>query len=469
MGPFQPRHLSRLIIVIALLGAAAALIVASGRASRLPAGDWYELSRQRIVQADLQYRLSLFWEDVAEARALPAIGEASELRERAVAAYERVALAGRPNPLALHRLGVIYGERGYAAQAQQVLTQAAAVDETRAALYFALANLYGPDRSKALPANIPARLEQQEQWLADLSLLAYYKATHDSAMEEKMRLQQLRHSRVFGLQALALLTGYGLLGLVGLIIALLLVIRRGFFVQRPRAPRPPVVVPWESLDAIETVALLYFALAVGGVLAGLAMRQIPQSPAMDVTRAVVAALQYLLFTGAVIAFILSRVRAPRNRRLKALGVRTPRLPKLIAEGIGGYGVLLVILAVSGFGRTAMTGVLQAGESFVMNVHTLPAKVLLFVLICVVAPVVEELIFRGFVYPGLRRRMTVGAAVLSSALLFALMHNNPGALVPITLIGIVLAVLYERNRSIIPAIVCHALNNTFVFFLMTLAQ
>jgi membrane protease YdiL (CAAX protease family) len=446
------------------------LIVASGRSSRLPAGDWYEISRQRIVQADLQYRLSLFWEEVANTRRLPGVGDAQEMRERAVAEYERTALIGHPNPLALHRLGVIYGERGYAAQAQQVLTQAAAVDETRAALYFALANLYGPHRHDAvLPPDTPSRLRQQEQWLADQSLLAYYKAIGDSEKEEQQRAQQVRDTEMFGLQAMALLTVYGLLGIVGLILALLLVIRRGFYVQKVRATRPPVVVPWEPLDAIETVAVLYFAMAILGLLAGLVMRHLPQTPGNDLPKAVVIALQYLLFSGAVIAFILSRVRAPRNRRLKAVGLRTARLPKLIAEGIGGYGILLFVLSVAGLGKTAMTTLAQTGESFVMNLHTLPAKVLLFVLICVVAPIVEELIFRGFVYAGLRRRMTFAGAVLSSALLFALMHNNAGAVIPIGMIGIVLAVLYERNRSVIPCIICHALNNTLVFFLMTLAQ
>ncbi|MGE5531886.1 MAG: type II CAAX prenyl endopeptidase Rce1 family protein [Bacteroidota bacterium] len=453
-----------------MLGAAAALIVASGRASRLPAGDWYEVSRQRIVQADLQYRLSLFWEDVASTRSLPGVGDAQEMRERAVAEYERTALTGRPNPLALHRLGIIYGERGYAAQAQQVLTQAAAVDETRAALYFALANLYGPrDRTATFPPTLPSRLRQQEQWLASQSMVSYYKATGDSVREAEQRLQQTRDTRIFGLQALTLLSLYGLLGLVGLILALVLVIRRGFYVPKIRATRPPVVVPWEPLDAIETVAVLYFAMAILGLLAGLAMKHLPQTPGNDLAKAVVVALQYLLFSGAVIAFILSRVRAPRPRRLKALGLRTARLPKLIAEGIGGYGILLFVLSVAGLGRTAMATLSQTGESFVMNLHTLPAKVLLFVLICVVAPIVEELIFRGFVYAGLRRRMTFGGAVLSSALLFALMHNNAGALIPIGMIGIVLAVLYERNRSVIPCIICHALNNTLVFFLMTLAQ
>jgi hypothetical protein len=218
--------------------------------------------------------------------------------------------------------------------------------------------------------------------------------------------------------------------------------------------------------------VLYFGMALLGMLASLALRYLPQTPGAETARAAVAAVQYLLFSAGVIAFIWSRIRAPRSRRWRTLGWRLAKLPRLIFEGIGGYGVLLVVLAVTGFGRSAILSALsaaQSGEGLVMNVHATPAKVLLFLLICVVAPVVEEMIFRGFIYAGLRRRMSVFGAVIASALLFALMHNNPEALLPIGLIGIVLAALYERNRSIVPSIICHALNNTLVFFLMLLAQ
>jgi hypothetical protein len=98
-----------------------------------------------------------------------------------------------------------------------------------------------------------------------------------------------------------------------------------------------------------------------------------------------------------------------------------------------------------------------------------SRVLLFVLICLIAPIVEETIFRGFLYAGLRRRLPLFTAVLGSALLFALMHNDLAALAPIAIIGAVLALLYERTHSLLPSIVCHALNNTLVFLLVLLTQ
>lgn len=474
-GALRKEGWGRLLIIIGLVAAAATLIVTTNHPGRLPSGDLYEASRQRLLQADFTYRLSYFWEGISAPGTLPGIGGPGELRERAIADYEREILVAKPNPAALHRLGIIYGQRGYREQAEQALTRAATLDEPRASLYFALAQVFGPQDGKTpLPATLLPRLSQQERWLAAPSLTAFYQLTGDQKAAAEARLAQARQTFLFGLQSLLLLAIYGGLGLVGVIIVIRAIIRRGFFIPPPAPVRPPLVVPWEPLDVLEGIGVLYFVMALMGVLAGLAVHRLPQTPAADTTRAIIITCQYLLFSAAVITYIWRKVRAPRSRRLRALGVRANHVVRLIGEGLGGYGILVVILGVSGLGSPsgALTGylaALQSGERLIANMQTLPAKVLLFVLICIVAPLVEELIFRGFVYAGLRRRMNVSAAVLASAVIFALMHTNPQGILPITLIGIVLASLYERNRSIVPSVICHALNNTLVFFIMILAQ
>lgn len=77
---------------------------------------------------------------------------------------------------------------------------------------------------------------------------------------------------------------------------------------------------------------------------------------------------------------------------------------------------------------------------------------------VVAPVVEEIFFRGFVFTGLRERFGWGKAALISSLLFALIHLRPFIVLPIFLLGWLFAYLYQRCGSIVPAILLHALVN-----------
>jgi len=76
----------------------------------------------------------------------------------------------------------------------------------------------------------------------------------------------------------------------------------------------------------------------------------------------------------------------------------------------------------------------------------------------VAPICEETFFRGLVLPGFLRAMPVGVAIVFSALLFAVAHADPGSFVVLFVIGLALAFLRWRTRSIWPGILLHLLNN-----------
>jgi membrane protease YdiL (CAAX protease family) len=84
---------------------------------------------------------------------------------------------------------------------------------------------------------------------------------------------------------------------------------------------------------------------------------------------------------------------------------------------------------------------------------------------VLAPIVEELLFRGLLYRYLRGRVGVVAAVVISALVFAVLHV---VIPPLFVMGIVLAVLAERTGSLWPGIVLHATNNGLVVLALWLA-
>jgi len=88
---------------------------------------------------------------------------------------------------------------------------------------------------------------------------------------------------------------------------------------------------------------------------------------------------------------------------------------------------------------------------------------------VLAPLVEELLFRGVLYQALRRRMPVGSAALVSALIFALMHFNLLLFIPLTLMGLVFALVYERSGSLIPTILVHACNNGIILLFIIGSQ
>ena len=77
---------------------------------------------------------------------------------------------------------------------------------------------------------------------------------------------------------------------------------------------------------------------------------------------------------------------------------------------------------------------------------------------IIAPIVEEIFFRGFVFAGLRNRWDWKAAALMSAGLFALAHILPTSFLPILILGLIFSLLYHISGSIWPAILMHMLTN-----------
>lgn len=83
---------------------------------------------------------------------------------------------------------------------------------------------------------------------------------------------------------------------------------------------------------------------------------------------------------------------------------------------------------------------------------------------VVAPVVEEIFFRGFVFTGLRGQWGWPKAALASAGLFALAHVLPTSFLPIFILGLIFAFLFQASGSVWPAILMHMLTNTVALLL-----
>jgi len=83
---------------------------------------------------------------------------------------------------------------------------------------------------------------------------------------------------------------------------------------------------------------------------------------------------------------------------------------------------------------------------------------LILLVVLVGPVLEELLFRGLVLHALLRRYSTGVAIVVSSALFAAAHLNPWQ-IPITFgTGLILGWIFIKTRSLWPCIIVHALVN-----------
>lgn len=83
-----------------------------------------------------------------------------------------------------------------------------------------------------------------------------------------------------------------------------------------------------------------------------------------------------------------------------------------------------------------------------------APVMSFLQVCIIAPVIEEILMRGFVLDGLKNKYGVAVALLLSALLFAILHFNMVQTLSAFVCGIILGLLYLKTNSISCCIIAH---------------
>ncbi len=93
-----------------------------------------------------------------------------------------------------------------------------------------------------------------------------------------------------------------------------------------------------------------------------------------------------------------------------------------------------------------------------GIASIAGIVLAYLAIAVVGPVVEELLFRGLLTAGLRRRFGAWRTALFTAALFALAHFIPRVMPAVFLLGLALAFVYERIGSTAPGMLVHCLYN-----------
>ena len=88
-----------------------------------------------------------------------------------------------------------------------------------------------------------------------------------------------------------------------------------------------------------------------------------------------------------------------------------------------------------------------------------ALLLFFLTAAVAAPLFEEALFRGFLLPSLTRYMPVWGAILLSSFIFAAAHLSLSEIIPLTLLGAILAWVYTRSRNLLAPMLLHSLWNS----------
>jgi len=234
---------------------------------------------------------------------------------------------------------------------------------------------------------------------------------------------------------------------------------------RERPPEPPSgslapVPAWAPLAALVSafvVATLAYLLIAAGVEAGGGNVTAGGPPGLVISATLVQDIALI-----AAAFLFAGIWA-RGVTPATFGLRSTRLGPAIGWTLLTWAAFfaltaIYIAAVGEPDQQELTRDLAEEES-------LAALVGYGVLLAFVAPLTEELFFRGFVFGVLRERVGVVGGALATGVVFGLVHvaGSPIETVGVLVIlGVLLCALYQRTGSILPCIALHALNNAISF-------
>jgi membrane protease YdiL (CAAX protease family) len=204
---------------------------------------------------------------------------------------------------------------------------------------------------------------------------------------------------------------------------------------------------------IVAVFALQIGLAIPVSVAGMVLDlDVQEHPA-------VLALVSLVSFGLVLVWGLKRNGKPATEIYPVTPVRGALLFPIVLTVIG-LGVLLSELDnVVRFALPPPKWLLDFFKTLTAPEKAVPWES--FIVLVVVAPVTEELLFRGLILRGFLSRYSVVTSVLVSALLFGVMHGNPWQFFSATILGIIFGWWFMRSRSLLPCLVGHSCSNALV--------
>ena len=177
-------------------------------------------------------------------------------------------------------------------------------------------------------------------------------------------------------------------------------------------------------------------------------------------------IQAFLLAGLVFLFTYKR-----GGTIKDLGLAKANLGRNVLIGIAGGFMLLFFIIIVSIVISIIAfylGIPQKPQMIVEILQQIKSKeglVIAVLMGSVLAPISEELYFRGFTYPLLKAHWGPWPAMLVTSLFFATLHFDWFRFIPLTLGAIGLNLLYERTGSLFTSIVAHSVWNTTMTLLV----
>jgi membrane protease YdiL (CAAX protease family) len=223
--------------------------------------------------------------------------------------------------------------------------------------------------------------------------------------------------------------------------------------------------PWRPDAVARTFALLFVSIG-GGMLFSVWLSQLTGANASTIPQFSNLVIGTVFFHGIAVLLLHALLREHAVDWSQAFGFKWAHWKKTLGLGIAG-GLLALPMAwvltagsASLMERVQMKPVAQQAVQLLQTSPTMSwgQKIGFGFIAILLAPAVEEMLFRGILYPSLKQAGYPRLAWWVTSLFFASIHCNAMTFVPLTLLAILLTWLYEQADNLLAPMVAHGLFN-----------
>jgi len=183
----------------------------------------------------------------------------------------------------------------------------------------------------------------------------------------------------------------------------------------------------------------------------------------------------LAFQGAALA--LTHLLLKRNERTwwSFLGLDDPHLKQALLRALAVVTMVLpMALALRAGAETLLKhlrddSTLQPALQVIQMSNSAGRLFYAGVIAVLLAPVAEEILFRGILYPAIKQMGWPRLALFSTSVLFGAIHGHLASFIPLCFLGAVFALLYDRTSNLLAPILAHSAFNAVNFFMFVFYQ
>ncbi|MDK2820736.1 MAG: protease family protein [Clostridia bacterium] len=218
-------------------------------------------------------------------------------------------------------------------------------------------------------------------------------------------------------------------------------------------------IPWRLGESFLVLLGLIIAGYGSGILISLYGTSLPLS------------YRYLLVSiaqaVAVFGLLHYFLRIKRGLGFEVLGFSFNDLERVVNWGVGGGLFLFTsVILIGGIIQSFLPDPApQPFTDLIVKAKHPKDLIIPFLIGVVIAPLTEEVYFRGFLFPALKKRFGLLVGITGSSIFFSLLHFDLLRFIPLAIGGIGLAYLYNKTGNILTSIIAHATWNSIMLLLL----